>query len=91
MITLTGTLRQSGPIDLKEGGKKLKLWIEHESARREGPPDLKIEELLVDPVDDSKLPKAGQSVTVEVRPYVAGRNVAFSAVKLVLQPQPVQR
>ena len=52
MLTLTGTLRQFGDVafagkDSTEKTPYLKLWIEHETPRQDGPADLKIEELLI--------------------------------------------
>jgi hypothetical protein len=91
MITLTGTLRQSGEVTFgkdKEARKMVKLWVEHESPRDNGPSDLKIEEFFL-PVEEVKtLPPKGELVSVAVRPYSNGRAVAYSAIALVTQPSP---
>jgi hypothetical protein len=90
MITLTGTLRQSGEVTFgkdKEARTMMKLWVEHESPRDKGPSDLKIEEFFV-PVEDSKnLPAKGEPVSVAVRPYASGRGVAYSAISIVAPAQ----
>lgn len=79
MITLTGTLRQFTTTEW-EGKKKTKLWLEHTSARDNGPADLKLEELFLEGDITAQLPKSGSSLTVEVRPYVSGKSIRFSAV-----------
>ena len=79
MIVLTGTLRQSGEMNINEK-PLLKLWVEHESPRDKGPADLKIEEFFVSPDQAAFLPTAGQQVSLIVRPYARGRDVAFSCV-----------
>jgi hypothetical protein len=85
MITLTGTLRQSGEVTFgkdKEARTMCKLWVEHQTARESGPGDLKIEEFFV-PVDDARnLPAPGKPVSVVVRPYSDGKRVAFQAIRL---------
>jgi hypothetical protein len=79
MITLTGTLRQSAKVTF-DGVDKTKLWIEHQSPRDNGVFDLKIEELILPHQDESKLPKQGEQISVDVRVYAAGRDVKFFAV-----------
>lgn len=93
MLTLTGKLRQFTEVQFadrpeRKGGTFLKLWLEHETPRDgEGPGDLKIEELLL-PVD--AVPAAARSslkadsvISVAVRAWARGRDVAFQAVGLV--------
>lgn len=85
MLTLTGTLRQSADLDFtdKNTGKPKpmrKLWVEHESARENGPADLQILELLVPAETCPELPPKGAEISVDVRAYAVGRNVAFSAL-----------
>jgi len=82
MITLTGTLRQSGNMTF-EGKTKAKLWIEHTTERDNGPADLKLEELFLDGVDAATLPPAGSQISLVVRPYASGKSVKFQAVSLV--------
>lgn len=82
MITLTGILRQSGEVKIKEQ-PKLKLVVEHETARDNGVNDLHLETLFLAPQEAAKLPKQGAWVQVEVRPYPSGRGVAFAAVRLI--------
>lgn len=88
MITLTGKLRQSGPMSYtdKVTGKtveKLKLWIEHETPRENGLADLKLEELFLEGVDAAALPPAGSQISLQVRVYAIGRDIKYSAVGLV--------
>jgi hypothetical protein len=84
MITLNGTLRQSGEMTIKEK-PLLKVWVEHTSPRDNGTDDLKIEELFL-PRDESKnLPEKGQEIAIVVRPYPSGRGVAFQAIRVVPQ------
>ena len=88
MLVLTGTLRQFGEVTLGEEKKPfLKLWVEHETPRQDGPADLKIEELLLErsavDQDTVKSLKQGTSVSVAVRAWARGRDIAFSAVRLV--------
>lgn len=88
MLTLTGTLRQFGDVTFGDDKKSfLKLWVEHETPRDNGPADLRIEELLlpgdvVQPSDRASL-KAGAPVSVVVRFWAKGRDVVFAAVRLV--------
>jgi len=85
MLTLTGTLRQSADLVFKDKdtGKEKpmkKLWVEHESPRENGVGDLQILEMLVPAETCPKLPDKGGQVSVSVRAYAVGRNVAFSAL-----------
>lgn len=92
MLTLTGTLRQFGEVKFGDGSKEkpfkeyLKLWIEHETPRHEGPDDLRIEEMLI-PLElvgpEAKTLKKGAETSVIVRTYAKGRDVVFQAVSLV--------
>jgi hypothetical protein len=63
----------------------LKLWVEHESERDNGPADLRIEEFFVPAEESKSLPKKGDQISVSVRPYANGRNVAYSALGIVAQ------
>ena len=82
MITLTGTLRQLAEITIKDK-KLVKLWLEHQTpAQGDRAGDLKIEELFVEPVAGASLPKTGEKVSVIVRAYPRGRDVAFQALGL---------
>lgn len=90
MLTLTGTLRQFGEVNLgKETPKPfLKLWVEHETPRDNGPSDLRIEEFLI-PIEDAppaaereKLLKQGQPVSVVVRAWAKLGVLNLSAVRL---------
>lgn len=87
MLTLTGTLRQSAPMSFedKATGKPksmLKLWIEHESPRGDGPADLQILELLIPADPAPKLPSPGTPISVDVRAYPKGREIGFSALRV---------
>jgi hypothetical protein len=82
MITLTGTLRQFAPAEY-DGKKKTKLWLEHTSARDNGPADLKLEELFLEGDHIAAMPPAGSEIAVEVRPYAVGKGVKFSALRLI--------
>lgn len=88
MLTLTGTLRQFGDVTLGEDKKPfLKLWVEHETPRDNGPADLKIEELLI-PADTVAAPeraalKPGQPVSVVVRAWAPKASVNLQAQRLV--------
>ena len=74
MITLTGTLRQAGEVTFKDKPPRLKVVVEHETARENGQSDLRLETLFLAPEEAAK---------VEVRPYPNGKTVAFAAVRLV--------
>lgn len=88
MITLTGTLRQSGLTEI-EGKKKTRVWVEHTSPRENGPDDLKLEEFWLDGDHISTLPKAGAQVSIPVRPYSSGKGVKFAAAGLpIAQAKP---
>jgi len=90
MLTLTGTLRQFGEVTFgKENPKPyLKLWVEHETPRGDGPADLRIEELLI-PIEDcppvnerERLLKPGSPVSVVVRVWAKLGALQMSAVRL---------
>jgi hypothetical protein len=82
MLTITGTLRQSGELTIKEK-PFVKLWVECETERENGPADLQILELLVPATNPpAKIPERGKQVSVDVRAYANGRNVAFSALAI---------
>ena len=78
MITLTGKLRQLAEMKIKEQ-PKLKLVVEHETARNDGTNDLHLETLFVDPSERQKCPSEGGQVSVSVRPWASGKNVAYAA------------
>lgn len=86
MITLTGIFRQSSEMKLgKEGEEKrpfVKVWMEVESERDNGVSDLSIEEILVPQDRVVKLPKKGENISVDVRCYARGRDVAFSGLSV---------
>ena len=88
MITLTGTLRQAGEVTFKDKPPRLKVVVEHETARENGLPDLRLETLFVDPQEAVRLPRTGEPVHIEVRPYPNGKTVAFAAVRLVTAAEP---
>jgi hypothetical protein len=77
MLTLTGKLRRKADLEIK-GDKRTKLTLEYEVPRYEGEADLKLQDFFVEPVQASDL-KEGQNVTLSVRAYVSGKDVAFSA------------
>lgn len=79
MLTLTGKLRQSGEITIKDKPFQ-KLWIETLTPRQEGPPDLELHELLIPADSVSSLPQNGNDVSVDVRAYAKGRDVAYAAL-----------
>jgi len=90
MLTLTGTLRQFGEVTFgKESPKPyLKLWVEHETPRDNGPADLRIEELLI-PIEDAppvqereKLLRPGHPVSVVVRVWAKLGALNFSGVRV---------
>jgi hypothetical protein len=90
MLTLTGTLRQFGEVTLGKDAPKpyLKLWVEHETPRDNGPADLRIEELLI-PIEDAppepereRLLKRGQPVSVIVRAWAKLGTLNLSAVRI---------
>lgn len=84
MLILQGTLRQAGEIELKDKPEPfVKLWVEHETPRQNGPADLKISELLIPKSEARSLPKAGDLVSVVVRAYVAGRDIAYAGVSVL--------
>jgi len=89
MLILQGTLRQVGEVSFSKDRPKpesfLKLWVEHETPRDTGPADLAITELLIPKADVPYSPQKGETVSVVVRCYVAGRDLAFKAISL-LQP-----
>jgi hypothetical protein len=86
MLTLTGKFRQSSEMQIgKEGEPKrpfVKLWVEVENERENGVSDLSIEELLVPADKVSKLPQKGENISIFVRAYARGRDVAYSAIAL---------
>lgn len=93
MLTLTGKLRQYTEVQFadrpeRKGGTFLKIWLEHETPRDgDGPGDLKIEELLL-PIDAVPAPerstlKQDARISVVVRAWAKGRDVAFQAVRLI--------
>jgi hypothetical protein len=82
MITLTGKLRQLAEMKIKEQ-PKLKLVVEHETARNDGTSDLHLETLFVDPSERQKCPSEGSQVSLAVRPWASGKNVAYAASHVI--------
>ena len=82
MIILTGKLRQLAEMKIKEQ-PKLKLVVEHETDRNDGTSDLHLETLFVDPQERTKCPPEGSEVSIAVRPWVSGRNVAYAASHVI--------
>jgi len=86
MLTLTGKFRQSSEMQIgKEGEPKrpfVKLWVEVENERDNGVSDLSIEELLVPADKVQKLPEKGENISIFVRAYARGRDVAYSALAI---------
>ena len=78
MITLEGKLRRLTELEIK-GEKRAKLTVEYEIPRYDGSPDLKLGEFFLPPNEAQGL-KEGTDVRLLVRPYVSGKDVAFSAV-----------
>lgn len=99
MITLTGTLRQFGEVTFadkpdRKGGSFLKLWLEHVTPRDgDGPDDIAIQELLIPmesvPAAEKAALKPGGVVSVVVRVWAKGREVAFQAIRLVSGAAPL--
>lgn len=89
MIALTGKLRQSGQVTIKER-PLVKIWVEHEMPRDSGTPDLKIEEFFLEPAAAEKLPKAGSEVTLSVRPYPKGRDVGYQVTGVIAPHAPAR-
>jgi hypothetical protein len=87
MIVLTGKLRQLAEMKIKEQ-PKLKLVVEHETDRNDGSKDLHLETLFVDPSERQKCPSEGSDVSIEVRPWVSGRNVAYAASSVIGKAKP---
>lgn len=81
----------------KEGEEKrpyVKVWMEVESERENGVSDLSIEEILIPADRCGKLPQKGENVSVDVRCYAKGRDVAFSGLSLrsaALYPETPQK
>jgi hypothetical protein len=76
MITLTGTLRQTGEIKKKDSDEIgfVKLWVEVEDER-----DLKIHEIMLPPDKVGKLPSKGSLISIDGRMYAMGRDLRFAA------------
>ena len=76
MITMTGTLRQTGEITKKDSDEVsfVKLWVEVEDER-----DLKIHEIMLPPEKAGKLPPKGAPISLDGRMYASGRDLRFSA------------
>ncbi len=90
MIILNGTLRQAGQITIKDK-PVIKLWVEHETARDNGPSDIKIEEFLIDADKCGPLPPKGSPVSIAVRMYAKGRDIIFMALQVLqhVEPKPL--
>jgi hypothetical protein len=85
MLTLNGTLRQSGEVTIKER-PLVKIWIEHTTPRENGTDDLKIEELFLEKDAAKNLPPKGSPIAVIVRAYPKGRDIGFAAVGVAPSP-----
>lgn len=81
MLILTGLLRQQQNATIK-GEEKLKIVVEHTTARNDGTEDLHLETMFLPLSEAQKCPKTGEQVSVEVNAWVSGRNVAYSATGL---------
>ena len=84
MIVLTGTLRQTAKMTIKER-PLVKLWVEHEIPRDGGTADLRLEEFFLEEGNAQLLPKSGSPVSLSVRPYPKGRDVAYQVVGVITQ------
>lgn len=84
MLTLKGTLRQAGAIKTKEGQEFKKLWVEHETpADGDRVGDLQILEFLVPSKEVGPLPPHGDPISLDVRAYVRGRDIAYKALRVL--------
>ena len=86
MIILQGLFRQSAEVTIKEK-PMLKIVVEHETARQGGTTDLHLETLFLDRQEAARLPLPGEGIMVEVRPYPRGREIAYSAAR-IMSPVP---
>lgn len=87
MLTLTGTLRQSGTIKTKDDKSYAKLWIETETPpENDRPGELQIHEFMFDSAELPKPPAKGSQVSVDVRCYIRGREVAYKALQVRSEP-----
>lgn len=82
MIILSGKLRQRSKLTIK-GEDRLKVVVEHEVPRDNGPADLNLETLFLNPQEEASLPPDGAFVSISVRPYPSGRVVAYSGISVV--------
>ena len=78
MLILEGKLRRVTELEIK-GEKRSKLTVEYEVPRYEGDADLKLQDFFLEPQDAKGL-QAGGLVTLLVRAYVSGKDVALTAV-----------
>lgn len=87
MLTLTGTLRQSGDIKTGEGKTFKKLWIETETPPEgDRPGELQIHEFLFPSEELEKVPPKGSQISIDVRSYVRGREIAYKALHVRSAP-----
>jgi len=87
MLTLTGTLRQSGTIKTKEEKSYAKLWVETETPPEgDRPGELQIHEFMFDSAEVPKLPAKGSQISIEVRAYIRGRDIAYKALQVRTAP-----
>lgn len=86
MIILSGICRQTGSVEFGEKEKKkfLKIWVEHETpGQGDRPGDLAIQEFLIPAESIKKQPVKGDTISLSVRCYAKGREVAFQALELL--------
>lgn len=86
MLMLKGILRQAAEMTFDKAGvktTKTKVWLEHTSERDNGVKDIKIEELFLEGISPSQLPKEGEELTLLVRVYAVGNFVKYAATGLV--------
>jgi hypothetical protein len=84
MLILTGTLRQSGAIKTADEKEYLKLWVETETPPEgDRPGELKIHEFMFGKSEVPKLPEKGAQISLVVRNYVRGREIAYKALQVL--------
>jgi len=79
---MQGKLRRKADFERKDdGGKLVKLWIEHEITREGTQGDLKLEEVFVSQEQGKGLTE-GKETFLDVRPYPSGRDVRVSVARV---------
>lgn len=76
-----GKLRRITQLEIN-GEKRTKLTVEFEIPRDDGQGDIKLGEFFFDPVKAKGLTE-GTDITISVRPWVKGKDVAFSALAVL--------